>query len=80
MQLELTAIWADNPLQPGLPKNTATQLNVPQGSDAVVKVTFINELGNPVVLGVGESMTLYVRQAFNQPTLFSKAAVATSDE
>jgi len=78
MRLSLLAIWADGPIDPKLPKNTARQLDVPQGSDATIEVTLVDSLGNPVVLDIVEcdSLILYARRAFGSDWLFKLSATA----
>ncbi len=76
---QVLGIWQDGPRAPHLPRNTAVQVSVAQGLDARIRACLVDSLGTPVVLGVGDKLTLRVRIGTSSDVLFEVDGTAVAD-
>ncbi len=76
MYHSLLAIWQDGPLALSLPRNTAKQLDISQGTTVQIHIDLVDALGNPMELGAGETLTLRIRKTLFAPICLSVTAEA----
>lgn len=48
----LLGVWKDGPVNPGIPTNTAVQLDLPRGTDGDIEIRLVDHLGDRVDLDI----------------------------